>query len=144
MKKLLLIPTFLLLPLIAQADTQEGWLTSFETALKKREYAVVQLHPKENPTAWTILPINKEKGLFSKNSLPYIDAADPQKETPLDALSKKLRATHGEIGRILSRPETFVLDRQTLPSEILADEIVDTIVVKKKKGPILAKIEELP
>lgn len=144
MKKLLLIPTFLLFPLGAQADTQEGWLTSFETALKKREYAVVQLHPKEHPTVWTILPVDKQKGPFSKSSLPYIDTTTPQEKTPPDALEKKLRETHGEIGRILSTPETFVLDRQTLPSEILTDEIVDTIVVKKKKGPILAKIEELP
>lgn len=145
MKKFLLIPTFLLFQLSLQASTQEGWLSSFETALRKKEYAVVQLYPKEHPTVWTILPINTTKKIFSKKNLPYIDIVpEPEAGNTPPALVARLRESHGDIGRILSTPQTFILDRQTLPSELLPEELVDTIILKTKKGPILAKIEELP
>jgi len=143
---------------LAGSPSQNGWTASLQTALKKKEFLIIQLTP-EDSQKWTIIPLSASKQTLSSKNLKTILVPEshtpktsikdlleePQplsKELPKEiqeALTPALKKSH-----LFSKVEEFTVERKTKPSELLFEELVYSTFIKTKTGKTLVQVEELP
>jgi hypothetical protein len=160
----LLFPLTLITTLHAEeTKTTNGWIATLESALKKKQFLIVQIDPQIETNQWTIIPLKTEKTPLSKNILKKIEIQQtqitnsnpvedllnitpdhpPQNELP-NEIRKAIQTHYGDRGSLDIEEISLIIETEPKPSQILADEIVETTHIKTKTEKTLALIETLP